>query len=74
MLNAEQIIKIINETLSLNLDPSKTSPDEPLKSLGLDSLDVFNVLIEVEALTGIKVPDEDIKGLSTIRRLVEYFS
>lgn len=74
MLNAEKVIETINRTLNLSLDPVTTPQDEGFKSLGIDSLDFYNVLIELEAVTGRKVPDEDVDKLTTIQSLVDYFS
>lgn len=74
MLNAEKVIEIFNRILNLSLDPATTSQDAGFKSFGIDSLDVFNVLVELESVTGRKVPDEDVEKLTTIRSLVGYFS
>lgn len=74
MLSREQAIETINQALNLGLDPATTPIDVKFKSLGIDSLDVFNVLVELEELTGKKVPDEDVEKLSTIGDLLDYFS
>lgn len=73
MLNEEKVIEIINRCLELNLDPKNTPVDVKFKELGIDSLDSFNVLIELEALTGRNIPDDDVAKLVTIKSLVEYF-
>ena len=74
MLNAEKVIEVINRTLNLSLDLETTPQDERLNSLGIDSLDSYNLLSELELMTGRKVPYEDVEKLTTIRSLVEYFS
>ncbi len=74
MLNEEKIIELINNCLELNLDPKNTPVDVNFKSLGIDSLDFYNVLVELETITGRKVPDDDVEKLSTIKSLVEYFA
>lgn len=74
MLNSEKAIEIINRSLRLNLDVVTTPLDAEFKSLGIDSLDIYNVLVELEALTGKHVPDKDVDSLTTIRSLVDYFS
>lgn len=60
---------------------SKACPEKPLgsipddgilKDLGFDSLDRFNVLLEVETQTGVSIPDEDVASLSSIRNIFEY--
>lgn len=49
-------------------------PDSPFQDLGLDSLDIFNLLLEVERVTGESVPDDKVMELNTINRLLEYHS
>ena len=74
MLTPEKILQIINRILRLNLDLETTPLDAELKSLGIDSLDGFSLIVELEAMTGKKVPDEEVEKLSTIRELLNYFS
>ena len=75
MLTKEQIITIINRLeLGFQLDPKTAVADATLKSLGVDSLDKFNLLLELEAATGKKVPDSDIEKLSSIQEIEKYFS
>ena len=74
MLSQEKLIEAINRCLELKLAPETTPLDVGFKTLGIDSLDVFNILIELEALTGKKVPDDDVEKLSTLRDILNYFS
>lgn len=74
MITAEQVIETINKTLEMNLDTKTTPKDVTLKSLGIDSLDFYSVLVELENLTGKKVPDEDVENILTINAIAKYFS
>lgn len=74
MLNEEKVIEIINKCLEMNLDPKNTPVDVNFKELGIDSLDFFNVLIELETMTGRSILDGDDEKLVTIKSLVEYFA
>jgi acyl carrier protein len=74
VLNEEKIIELMNTCLRMNLDPKSTPVDVNFKSLGIDSLDFYNVLVELETMTGRKVPDGDIEKISTIKDLVKYFA
>ena len=74
MLSHSQLIEIINETLSLNLDPTEVPIDCELKALGIDSMDTFSLLAALENITQKKVPDDDVKALTTIGSLLDYFS
>lgn len=73
MLTEQDVIDIIGD-LDINLDKSEIKNDTTLKSLGIDSLDIFNILVELETKTGKTIPDDDVDKLSTINSIVEYFS
>lgn len=54
---------------ALKVSPSKVAPSEPLSSLGLDSLDVIELKLEIETNLGVTVPmDEGLDDL-TIHQL-----
>ena len=73
MLTEQNVIDIIGE-LDINVDKNNITSDTTLKSLGIDSLDIFNLLVELETKTGKKIPDDDVDKLTTINAIVEYFS
>ena len=73
MLTEQDVINLIGE-LDINVDIDAISAEATLKSLGIDSLDVFTLLVEIETKTGKKIPDEDVDKLDTINAIVEYFS
>lgn len=74
MLSKEQIEEImLNAGLAVDLEsPIPTS--EPFTDLGLDSLDIYNVFVELEAQTGIQVPDSDFEKIQTIDSLHAYLA
>ena len=74
MLNAEQMIELLNRCLKMNLDTKSTPVDVKFSTLGIDSMDFFNVLIELENITEKKIPDSDVDNLTTIKELVDYFA
>jgi acyl carrier protein len=74
MINKEVVIDLINKSLNLEFDPKITPTDVSFKSLGIDSLDMFSVLVELEALTGRDLPDSEVENLETINDLVQFFS
>jgi len=73
MLTEQDVINLIGE-LDINVDIDAISAEATLKSIGIDSLDVFTLLVEIETKTGKKIPDEDVDKLDTINAIVEYFS
>lgn len=73
MLLKQDVIDIIRE-LGVIVDINEVKNDTTLESLGIDSLDVYNLFIELEMKTGRNVSDDDVDKLSTINSIVEYFS
>lgn len=73
MLTEQDVVDIIGE-LDISVDKTKITKDTTLKSLGIDSLDVFNLLVELESKTGKTIPDDDVDKLTSINEIVEYFS
>lgn len=70
-VTVEQIRAAINKACPEK--PLDKIPDDGiLKDLGFDSLDRFNVLLEVEMQTGVSIPDEDVASLQSIRSIYEY--
>lgn len=74
MLLEADVIEIINSSLGLSLEIESTPREATLKSLGIDSLDFYNVLVALEEKTGQKILDEDVEGMSNIKKITEYFS
>ena len=67
----EGIAELVNEetglpTESVELDKSFT------EDLDIDSLSMTSIVVQAEDTFGVKIPDEDIKNLSTVRDVVTY--
>ena len=45
----------------LDLDPSEITPDSTFESLGIDSLDIVEMIMDLEAELGIELEMEDQK-------------
>lgn len=74
MISKEQIEKIMLEVgMAVELE-TPIPTDQNFEDLGLDSLDTFNVFVELEALTGFQVPDDDVDKLNTIDNVHAYFA
>ena len=46
--------------------------DTPLKDLGVDSLDVASIFLAIHEQLAVRVPDADIDGLNTVRKIADY--
>ena len=64
---------MLNAGLAVDLEkPIPT--DKDFTELGLDSLDVFNIFVELEVLTGVQVADNEIEKLQTIDSIHSFFA
>lgn len=69
----EKVTKMVCERLGKS--PEKvTSESRIVDDLGADSLDIVEMLMELEDEFGITVPDEDSQNFSTIGQIAEYIS
>ena len=55
----------------LELSPEEISPDSTFESLGIDSLDIVEMIMDLEAEPGVELEIEDQK-ISTIQELADF--
>lgn len=68
----EKISKIIESNTDISADC--ISPETTLLELGLDSIDLVDLVMEIEEAFGVTIPDEEfenIKSVSDIIALIE---
>ena len=67
----EQVQKVIAE--QLNIDPANVTPESKLvEDLEADSLDVVELVTELEMSYQIEIPDEAMTTLVTVQDVVNY--
>jgi acyl carrier protein len=67
----ERLRKIIAEQLMV--DEDEITPDASfVDTLGADSLDTVEMIMEIEDEFGIEIPDEDAEKLTTVGEAIEY--
>ena len=75
-MNREEIIKRVNEvfTETFELDEAELQPGKQLfTDLGLDSLDIVDLIVEVYKKTGINMKtDENIRMVRTLGGVYDY--
>ena len=62
---------IVNEETGLAVDavqPQKSFTDD----LDIDSLSMMTIVVNAEEKFGVRIPDDDVKNLSTVRDAVNY--
>lgn len=71
MTTFEKVSEIISKQLSI--DKAKIKEETIMaEELGADSLDMVEVIMDLEDEFGISIPDEAIPTLKTIKDLVDY--
>ncbi|MDD5903188.1 MAG: acyl carrier protein [Oscillospiraceae bacterium] len=70
-MTLEKVQKIIAEQFEVAAD-SISADTNIVDDLGIDSLDVVELIISVEDEFGIAIPDEDATELTTVGKIVEY--
>lgn len=55
-------------------DVTDLGAQQSFSEFGLDSLDLFNLFVELEDKTGVTVADEDLDKLKTIDDVLDHFN
>ncbi len=55
----------------LELDPAEITPESTFESLGIDSLDIVEMIMDLESEMGVELDMEDQK-ITTFRELAEF--
>lgn len=63
--------KIVSEILAKRVDISTLKEEDSLKDLGLDSLDLVEVMLEIEDTLHIEFDSEEIANLSTLKSVLD---
>jgi len=72
MLN-EESIRVAMKSAGIGVDIESIPVGGKFQDYGLDSLDVFNLLLEVQEQTGREIPDNDVPKLDSIAAILDYF-
>jgi len=67
----ERIRRLISDHLNVD-EESITMETDLVEDLKADSLDIVELIMDMEAEFGIEVPDEDLPGVTTVGGIVEY--
>ncbi len=65
---AEKVISTLATVKRIPAD--KITVETNLQELGIDSLDVFTLLFELENAFKISIPDEDVRSIRTVNDIV----
>ncbi|RME79442.1 MAG: acyl carrier protein [Planctomycetota bacterium] len=68
----DKVIEIIARRL--NVSPEKIEPSQELKDLGIDSIEIVDMVMEFEDEFGISIPDEMTANISTVEEIIRFVS
>ena len=71
----EEVFERVKEVLTeqLGIDESEITEDASFEEdLGADSLDLVEVVMDLEDQFGLKIPDEDARELTTVGKAIDY--
>ena len=71
MTTFENVKEIIVDTLSLDPEEIKLESDL-INDLGIDSLDVMELVMAIDEKCNVTIPDEEIPNLTTVEAIVKY--
>jgi acyl carrier protein len=65
---AEKVIAMLASVKRIPAD--KITLETNLQELGIDSLDVFSLLFELETAFKVSIPDDDVRSIRTVNDIV----
>jgi acyl carrier protein len=74
-LSRDEVLERVKSALSeqLGVDESEITDDASFQEdLDADSLDLVELIMELEDQFGVKIPDEDAQKLTTVGQAVDY--
>jgi len=74
MSETKVIIRDIISKANVGPDASTLRDNINLTDQGIDSMDIFTIMLAVQEHYGIKIPDDDIGSLRTIDNLAVYIT
>ena len=63
-------IETVKKILSTKVDVSKLKEEDSLTSWGLDSLDLVEIMLQIEDELGVEFTSDEIANLSTLKDVV----
>lgn len=63
-------VDTVKDILAKRIDISNLKEEDELSALGLDSLDLVEVMIEIEEEVGVEFTSDEISNLSTLKDVI----
>ena len=68
----EKVAGMIREQLGLDANQNIDADTSFDKDLGADSIDLFELVMQIEEDYGVEIPADDLETLTTVGAVVEY--
>jgi acyl carrier protein len=72
--STKEILDLFKQADIIGVDIDNLSVKQSLAAQGIDSLELMSVLLNVEDVYGIKIPDDDVKLLVSIQAITDYLN
>ena len=69
-----ELEKLVIKAVPLTIISPEYDYDRPFKDLGIDSLDLMSLLLDVQEKFKIKIPDEDVNNITNLRAIAKYIT
>jgi len=70
MATLDQLKKIFQE--KLDLAPDQVTPEKSFRELSVDSLDLYELIYEVENVFGVTIPDDKAVEMEKVQDIIDY--
>lgn len=70
----EQQVKDAIIAAGIDVDVNSIGLKDDLNDYDIDSLDFFNLFLELEDIGGKKIPDDDIDEMNTIEAIIQFYA
>jgi len=71
---SEKELRTYLSGLGLKVDIANLEVEDEFSAADIDSLDQMNLLLALEEHYNIKIPDEDVSKLTSLRKIIHYVS
>ena len=71
--DTKAIIKIIQEAKT-KIDFDSFNEEADLRDIGADSLDMMTIILEVQTMYDLEIPDEQIENLTSVSKICQYIN
>jgi acyl carrier protein len=72
VVSYDEIKRVLVE--EIGIDAADIRPDESFIQMGIDSLEMANLVLELEDAFGVEIPDDDLKTILTPNDVLAYVS